>query len=219
MKEEQCAYCGKSGCKITRDHVIPRCLYPPSKKNSKVQLLKIPACAACNNGWSDDEVHFRNILLIAGQPNSPRFELWEKSALPSFDEADGFRRMDDLISMMIPVNLENGRTGHMVYPGKDKRVLRVVKKVIRGLSYYHKITWPLSEQRIKAYVLTFNFPKILQDQMEYYHRDPDIVEYRFQVLNENNISTIWLITFFQMVTFVGLVSISDSGFDPHEQEG
>jgi hypothetical protein len=212
MNEYPCAYCGKPALKQDKEHVFPRCLYPPSKTQSNVQRLTIPACKSCNNGWSDDEAHFRNILTVAGDPNPSRLELFNTNVMRSFDKADGIRRMDDLLVKMKPVKMDNGSSRQMVYPGEDKQVLRVVKKVVRGLCYYHNVVWPISDKRVWADVLKYDIPKALFDQMEYHHRDQDIVEYRYQVLNEHEINSAWLITFFQRVTFVGLVSISENGF-------
>ena len=63
-----CSYCGER-LATDREHVFPSNLYPASKSCSQVQRLTIPSCKECNNGWSDDEVHFRNVLALAGEPN------------------------------------------------------------------------------------------------------------------------------------------------------
>lgn len=211
MKEIPCAYCGKPVAKCDREHVFPKCLYPPSKGKSKVQRLTIPACRDCNKGWADDEAHFRNVLLLAGKPNAARRELWETTALRSFDEVDGLKRMQDLIARMKPVKVADSE-GHMIFPGQDERVMHVVRKIIRGLCYYHNVISPLSDQRIWADVLKYVVPQEFLNQMGYHHREQDIVEYRCQVLNEEGVNSVWLITFFERVTFIGLVSMSEDGF-------
>jgi hypothetical protein len=212
MTERLCAYCGKSTLEITKEHVFPSCLYPPSKTQSKVKRLTIPACKSCNNGWSNDEVHFRNILNLIDEPNPSRRELWEMATLPSFDEADGRRRVNDILARMKPVKMADGSNRFMVYPGRDERVVRVVKKVVRGLCYYHNIVWPIPDQRVWVDVLKYEVPKVFFDAMEYHHREQDIAEYRYQIINDNDISSAWLITIFERVTFIALVSISENGF-------
>ena len=212
MTEPLCAYCGKPTLEIEKEHVFPRCLYPPSKAQSKVQRLTIPACKSCNNGWSDDEVHFRNILTLVDEPNPSRRELWEKATKPSFNKADGHRRINDIFARMKPVKMADGSNRFMVYPGLDERVVRVIKKIVRGLCYYHNIIWPISDQRVWADVLKYEVPKAFLDAMEYHHREPDIAEYRYQIINDNEINSAWLITFFERVTFIALVSISENGF-------
>lgn len=75
MVHSPCAYCGngKSG---TMDHVVPLALYPPSKATSKLQRITVPACQTCNGSWTDDEPHFRNMMLVAGETNPTVRELW-----------------------------------------------------------------------------------------------------------------------------------------------
>jgi len=205
-----CAYCGNPSDKRDKEHVFPKSLYPPSKANSKVQRLTIPACNKCNNSWADDEAHFRNVLVVAGDPTSPaREELWKSTIDRSFGLIDGFKRMNDSLLQMKPVKHEE-QDRHMIFPGNDQKVIRVCKKIIRGLCYYHNIASPISEERVFIDVLKFEFPENLLGEMEYHHRDPDIVEYRFKVVKAENIQSAWLITFFKTVTFIGLVSMSDS---------
>jgi hypothetical protein len=208
--KKPCAYCGYPSDKRDKEHVFPKSLYPLSKANSKIQRLTIPACNKCNNSWADDEAHFRNILVVAGDPTSPaRKELWESTVDRSFDLVDGFKRMNDLLLQMKPIKHEE-QDRHMVFPGNDQKVVRVCKKIVRGLCYHHNIEWPISEERVFVDVLKFEFPKKLLGEMEYHHRDQDIVEYRFKVVNAENIQSAWLITFFKTVTFIGLVSMYDS---------
>jgi len=209
MKEIQCAYCGKLVTQIDKEHVFPRCLYPPSKTDSKIQRLTVPSCRKCNKGWADDEAHFRNVLALAGKPNAARRELWDTTILRSFKKVDGLRRRKDLLKKMKPVNTNDGRR-YKIYPGKDERVLRVVRKIIRGLCYYHNVMFPVSDERIWVDILKYVVPQEFLDQMKNHHRERDIAEYRYQVLNENEIHSVWLITFFERVTFIGAVeSISD----------
>jgi len=132
--------------------------------------------------------------------------------LRSFDEVDGFRRMSDLIEIMKPVAMTDGNLRHKVFTGKDERIIRVIKKVVRGLCQYHNIIWPISDQRVWVDILKYQVPTNLLNQMQYHHREQDIAEYHYQIFNDSEINSAWLITFFQRVTFIGLVTTSESGF-------
>jgi hypothetical protein len=212
MKETHCAYCGKF-TKCDREHVFPKCLYPPSNK-SKIQLLTVPACNDCNNSWSNDEAHFRNMLVLAGEyPNAPRQELWETKIQRSFDERDGLKRRNDLIAKMKPTKVNNNNERYMIFPGDDERVMRVVKKIIRGLCHYHEIMSPVSDQHVWASVMEFMVPQDLLEQTSYHHREIGIVEYRYELSKEKGTNSNWLITFFQQVTFIGIVFTEKVVFD------
>src|SRR3990167_1816781 len=146
-----CAYCGKVA--IDKEHVYPKCLYPESKNNSKVQRLTVPACKKCNNSWANDEAHFRNMLLLAGEPNAVVFELWKK-AQRSFSKTDGHKRLSDIISQIKTFGTTNNQR-HMISPGQDSRVMNVIKKIVRGLCHYHKIISPISTKQVWADVLKY----------------------------------------------------------------
>ncbi len=204
MKVKECAYCGKTDSKLTREHVIPKNLYPKSKAESKVQRLTIPSCEECNNGWSDDEAHFRNVLVFAGDSNESVREIWNSTMRRSFDEVDGSRRVNDLFHQLVPTKVD-GKGRHMIYPGNDDRVLRIVRKIVRGLSYHHDLTSPVCENQVFADVQKYIVPPELEEIMEYHHRDSDIFEYKFAVLNQVGIDSAWLLTFFQRRTFLAAV--------------
>lgn len=86
---KSCGYCGISEVKLTKDHVIPRLLYPSSKAKSKVQRLTIPSCKECNNSWSDDEAHFRNVLMLCGEANPVAEELFNSEVTRALHNKDG----------------------------------------------------------------------------------------------------------------------------------
>ena len=40
----------------------------------------------------------------------------------------------------------------------------------------------------------------------------DIAEYRYAIYNDDRIQSAWLITFYESITFIGLVSSAEDGF-------
>ena len=128
-----CSYCGKVVARVGRDHVFPRNLYPRSKTGSTVQRLTVAACGECNASFSNDEAHFRNVLVMSGNtPNLPRRALWEGPIRRSFDQPDARKRIDDLLALTEPMDFD-GVVHHIIHPAEDERVLRIVRKSIRGL--------------------------------------------------------------------------------------
>jgi hypothetical protein len=211
MKLKRCAYCGASTAKLEKEHVFPKCLYPPSKSGSAIQRMTVPACARCNRGFSDDEAHFRNMLVVSGDPTPTVRELWETKVLPSLEQPDGVKRALDVLTHTRPVQTDEGHR-HAVFPGEDDRVMRVLRKVIRGLCHYHRIMSPVSDRMVWTDVLKYRVPQEFRDRMLYDHREKDIVEYRYQVLDDPTIHSVWLITFFERCTFLGCVSTSEDLF-------
>ena len=202
-----CAYCGATNVKLEREHVIPRSVYPPSKADSKIQRLTIPACASCNRGWSDDEAHFRSILSIAGDPNSAVQELWDGSINRSFEEVDGRRRIADIWERMRPVKV-GAAEWFAVYPATDPRFLRVLRKIVRGLHYHHGLEFPVSDDLVESDVLKYVVPQEFLESMPYHHRESDIFEYRFEVFDEFEdipMRSAWLLTFFENRKFIAWV--------------
>jgi hypothetical protein len=47
--------------------------------------------------------------------------------------------------------------------------------------------------------------------MTYAHRETDVAEYRYSVIEEAGIQSAWLMTFFERITFIGIVASSEGG--------
>jgi len=204
-KDKLCAYCGKPAS--DREHVFPKCLYPTSKNKSKIQRLTIPACNECNKSWANDEAHFRDVMVLAGEPGGIANELWQ-TVQRSFKKSDGKRRLKDIISQLKPVEGNN----YIIYPGLDERVIRVVKKVIRGLSHYYKIMTAVPESLVWVNILKYQIQENFLNEMTHDHREEGIAKYNYQVLKdyEHGIYSAWIITFFGRITFIGTVSFPES---------
>ena len=194
-----CAYCGTPDAS-DRDHVIPRCLYPASSAGSTVQRVTVPACRSCNGGWSDDEVQFRNVLMVAGPANEAREELWTTSVQRSFDKVDGPRRASDLLALMVPV-VERGVHRHRVYPEQHEPTMRVVRKIVRGLVHHHGLGTAIPDGRVDAEVLKEGFPSGFLEHMQYEHRDPEIADYHWTSLPSDDIHSFWLLRFYRVCVF------------------
>ena len=203
-----CAYCGVSGVSLTREHVFPKNLYPPSKAASKVQRLTVDGCFDCNNGWSDDEAHFRNMLSISGTPNAALQELWQGKITRGLAQVDGPKRAFDLAVQMQPVGSGDR---YRVYPDRDPRVRRVLQKVVRGLCHHHGVMTAVPDQRILVATLPVKVPDEYLALTEHHHREQDIAEYRYAVLDSNGVHSVWLLTFFENKHFFGIVSESADG--------
>ena len=109
----------------------------------------------------------------------------------SLRQIDGPRRVQDIVDTWQQIEV-NGKTRHIIYLGEDTRVIRVVKKIVRGLSHHHNVMTAVPESRVWADVMKYRLPADLFAQMAYAHREPDVVEYRYSVIEEVGIQSAWL---------------------------
>lgn len=187
------------------DHVVPRALYPESKRGSDIQRITVPACEACNRSWVDDEPHFRTVLLCCGDSSPIVNELWYGRTLRSFDQVDGVRRCRDVARQLVPVKVA-GVNRHKVYPADDSRFMRVLRKVVRGLSHHHDVLTPVSDGQLWADVQRFPPPPEFVAGMTAGHADPDVLEYRWATLQGDEfVHSWWLLKFFGRTPFIALV--------------
>lgn len=199
VPQELCAYCPKPP--TTRDHVFPRNLYPLGERSS-CQLLTVPSCGECNGGYSDDEVAFRNVLIMAGDPPPPpRLELHAGTFQRSLRRGDGLLRLEELRAVMRPVVVQ-GQPRHMIFPCESPAFVRVMKKVTRGLIYAHLGRHGSLEPRLWITKLDYEIPPEFIEAMNYEHRNAAIVEYWFSGKVDSTIDSVWVVRFFNSVSFL-----------------
>ena len=109
-----CAYCGKPA--DTVDHVIPKGLYPESIRSNSPQLLTVPACRECNESFSDDEEHFRNVITVMGEASGAVKELFNDKVHKSFVTGKSLRHFRQMVDMMKECQRPEGKR-YLVYPG------------------------------------------------------------------------------------------------------
>lgn len=207
----ECGYCGKTDVKLTRDHVVSACLYPGSKASSKIQRITVPAYFGCNGSWADDEADFRTVVLMAGESNAAVEELWPK-VFRGFREIDGERRTRDVRQLMEPVQ-RHGADRWMIYPGPDDRVLRVVRKIVRGLAYYHGLGVVASDAPVCTDVLKFPIPAEFLEEVTFLHREPDAFQYWFEAYEDGDFTSLWYLRFFERLPFIASVAAAEpTGF-------
>jgi hypothetical protein len=199
----QCAYCGKVG-ETTTEHVVPRCFYPESKATSRVQRITVPACRPCNDGWADDEAHTKHVLLVAGQSNAAIQELWPSARRAMTSADDGRRRLFDLVDQLVPMMID-GRERHVIYPARDPRVVRVIRKIVSGLSAHHGVGAVVPDDRVWVDVLDPPPPPELLNEL--HHVERDIIEYWYDRGDgmHPTIQSVWFLRLFERRNFAVLV--------------
>ena len=109
---------------------------------------------------------------------------------------------------------------HMVFPGEDKRVMRIIRKTVGGLSHYHHADISsVLDQQVFADVMKFEVPPKFDETMKRDHRGPEVFRYRHDVIQQVSIHSAWFLTFFERTDIVGLVSMSPGGFKETDKPG
>lgn len=130
-----CYRCGSPAS--TREHVIPRCLYP---EKPSAKLLTVPACRHCNNALAKDEEYFR--VFVTGQwkayeANAAARAVWGEKVAPSLRRRhQGLRRELLRRARHLYFPFPQGFTRTAILAFDQTRINRVAEKIVRGL-YYH----------------------------------------------------------------------------------
>ncbi|MEW6203253.1 MAG: hypothetical protein AB1546_14840 [bacterium] len=136
-KEKICYLCGKPDAN-TRDHVVPRCLFP--KKTLPNNLITLKVHKKCNIDISKEEEYFRNLVVSLSQDRLVPFEIWYTKVKRSLQGGEGLRKK--LLSSLIPqIDIySKGGIYLETAPGIkiDKDAIKTVtEKIVRGLYFYH----------------------------------------------------------------------------------
>lgn len=217
MGAKLCAYCGSNQA-ADRDHVIPKSLYPQSKRpqGSDVQLITVPVCKACHLSFPD-ETHFRQVVVVAGPPNAAVLELWDGPVARSICGCDGPRRVDDLFRRFHYAEVPGGRRT-MIYPAEDESVLGTTRKIIRGLCAHFGLGWAVPDEDVLTDVLRFVVPPEILEAMTYWDCQADIFSCRCQLMHGiAGMHSAWLLTFFGRTTFTGIVADRGTAGDEWRQ--
>lgn len=131
-----CVFCGAIGY-VTDDHVPPKNIFAKPRPSD---LITVPGCDDCNNGWSLDDEYFRTALCLSDHTADERnATVGRNAAMRSLqrEEARGFAKM--FLSRTFPAEVYSAEG---IYLGKRlaftvdfERIHKVVAKIIRGLFY------------------------------------------------------------------------------------
>lgn len=93
----------------------------------------------------------------------------------------------------------------MIYPGRDDRVLRVIRKIARGLCFHHCRSVTADEQ-VTANILEYVVSEEIRAHVQHFHRESDIVRYQYVQYDRDEFHSIWLLTFFERTEFIAAVT-------------
>jgi hypothetical protein len=137
-----CAYCGSSSPE-TVDHLPPKGVFP---EPLPADPITVPCCKQCHAGTSNDDQHFRDVLLSAAELESePRAAKARERLLRSIARPQQRRYWEGFVRAIEDVDvLSEGGIWLGQQPGipLTPRIDRVVERIVRGL-YWREFGKPL----------------------------------------------------------------------------
>lgn len=132
----ECVYCGKTAT-LTKEDVIPRCLFP---KPRPTDLVKVPACLSCNNAKSKNDDYLRDLLIsdVYAQQNPVAQALFHQKMLSSVRQGSSvIARTAISKGRREPVYTPNGiyLDDCISAPIDVERVNHIFSQIIRGLYF------------------------------------------------------------------------------------
>ena len=129
-----CVYCGTQG-QVTRDHVPPRCLFPPE---TRINLITVDACPTCHDSYKLDDEYFRVTLSIRDdlpQGADAKFLRDQTRRTLRDPAAAAFRDAIRAATLRVPRHNPSGvYLGHSTALKVDAaRVRRTAERIVRGL--------------------------------------------------------------------------------------
>jgi len=142
-KGKVCAYCGV-GNPETMDHVPPKGLFPTPLP---CDLITVPCCDKCRDGWSNDDEYFRAVLLPASNlAADPRARKQLEVVFRSLRKSNkiGFSTMINASikerDVVTDAGIIVGREPTIRY-NRD-RVARVLSRIVRAL-FFKELDYPV----------------------------------------------------------------------------
>ena len=147
---------------------------------------------------------------MSGDANELANEMWQGPISRSFDKPSGQTWLRDLRELLVPVETHDGPR-HKVYPLKDERVMRIMKRIVRGLCHEHKIGTGFTEEQVFVDVFRFPIPPAFHTEFKRVSLGDDFCWYEYcdcRDQDDGKLNSAWLIEFYSRTRFFCLISAS-----------
>ncbi len=215
FKGKLCVYCVERPSTKTGDHVFARGFFLESERNN---LIKVPACAECNNDKSKIE-HYLALLLPFGGKHKDAKEHLTKLAPERLEKNQKLKRELVAGKKYVLYYDENGAsTRNLTVPFDGSRYTELFKYIAKALVWHHWGTYLNKDSFVYSTALTGEGAKLFHKYI-FALRSKQRVE---DIIGANTIKYIGVhavdndqITVWQFEVFNGLVVSNsiDEGFD------
>lgn len=204
-----CVYCGSLD-DITRDHVPPKGFFP---KPLPSNLITVPSCRNCNNGYGkDEELFLATFMFTEAGVSEVGKNLWDEKLHRMYEKNSGLKkqiaRSLEKVELKTPggIYLGNGMTIRL----DRSRSENVVNKIVRGLYYfeYQKHLLPSVAVNSRFVNNESDIPIELKEIIPSFsfgtRQWVDIFEYRHSPVIGHSEKSIWLLRFFGKAVFYSI---------------
>jgi hypothetical protein len=203
-----CPYCGKDAI-LTRDHVIPKCLYPNGVPGNSP---KVYACSECNNNLKSRlDTYFRDFLIvdIEGSEHPVSKQLFSKFARSIGGNQSEFARHARQAQLM-PRFTPEGLFADFVYATQipNDSIAEGLAMMTRGLYFYYaKQVLPkdIGIQVNRQWDMQKLVPEIqMLFKLGAAYKpagDGDVFECIYIIVPEKPTASLWLLSFLRKVYF------------------
>ena len=198
-----CFNCGRPA--TTKDHIPPKCLF---RKNSKRQLISVPACKECNESTALDDEYFCAALATMLTASPAPQEVWNQRFRRQISRPDfqGLRKR--LASQIAPIWLPSPRgfalTG--ILAAEQERMDRSIRKMVRGLFYHHRRRQMTTETVIDVLWKPSDWLPDFAYQCPLAVLEEDTFAYRYALTSDELGVSMWWFAFYNSLLIVALVA-------------
>lgn len=224
--KKECVYCG-SAENLTKDHIPPKNLFAKPRPNN---LITVPSCDTCNNGFQMDDDYFWMIMHTRMETGG-HTELTKTKArfVASLNRKESARYRRAILNSMFSAELV---TKSGLYVGtatafrvNGDRLNRVANRIVKGLFYQEK-GFRLPD---KCEAVAFADPLTMNDDPDVVNRivsfmltkpekviGNNVFSYRYYFHEEEEYTSAWLMIFYGSMLFYGSTSPIDEAGMAHQ---
>jgi hypothetical protein len=221
---QTCIYC-QANPKETNDHVPPKGLFREPRPSN---LITVPACLKCNNGFSGDDDYFLNLALDWAASESKDGKGVVEKRLRSMKRKEGRNVWKPFFAKVKPVEVYSPGglylANSLEFTLDTAKLLRTVNRMIRGLYFeFTKAPLPLGDYArsmlFSHYVERHKSDSEAMEFVQFIPRLPgrvvgeDTFEVRYCVLDPDRHSSFWYLEFYRHFAFVGVTGAATSQGD------
>jgi len=214
-KQAECTYCGKIR-RLSEDHVPPKGLWG---EPYPLDLIVVPSCKECNDGFSKDDEYFRTIISIAEDVGDHPVV---QQVLPIVNRSltrKDFPGLPKTILRNTEIVYRQGTSGlyepAALYTMDRPRIERVISRVIQGL-FFHRFgrrlaptyfAWSEMLGMVPTKVPPVFTPLLKafnNERLEYIGNDGFV--YGVLIDSEDPDMTFWILVFYGRCYFIGFTT-------------